>query len=1179
MAEAHNVGDVSQAERRFCMLGGLVVREGESAIDLGARKQQLVLAVLLLERDRTVSVDRLVDILWPDGGDKVTASLHAYVSRLRSTLEPQRRPREAATVLVSRAPGYRLVVPRTAVDLCTFEDHVAAGLSALRSGDRAAAVGALESALRCWTGPLLPEFADQPIIVAAARRATELRLDAVEGLAECRLTFANPLGARALLEFEAAENPTRERLQGLLALSLYRLGRQADALRVVERCRRSLAETAGLELSPELRSLERELLDQAPSLDLRPAAPIGANIPAAADATPADTPDATRATPEQAGAHGAMPLPVGRLADTAFPVIGRVSEVRVMEAAVAAAGRGRGGIAVIVGEPGIGKTRLAQHAIDVAKGLGARTVWVRCPESRSVPPFWAPTQLIDQLRDPDASDINLETRRDDRFTYERSVLRALTSGNEVVVAVVDDLQWADPDSLRLIAHIATDLAAAGVLLIATVRPLADEAPDALVECLAELSRCPDFCDLRLVGLSIDDVMAWLVARAGAGSTKVAEVILERTSGNPLFIRELTELLVAEGRLDDETAGTAASSIPPGVQFVVRRRVARVPVRCQQLLVMGAVIGRSFDMQTLADVADTTVDTLVHDIGPAVDAGLLVAADGELAFSHNVVADALAVEMNSMRRAAIHAAAARSLAERAGSRFGRRAAVIAHHARAGAVAGTSDMAIEAGTRAAEIAESRLAFEDAAAHWADVAEVLTRFRPGDVAGAVEATIRQARALTSADYVFAVKAPILAAVRAAEESELFDLAADALILLNDVHVWSNVGYGFVDTDAVGALERAIHRCGDTNTPRKAQLLGALAAELVHASRERHSAACDLALSVARGSGDPAIIARVLNNTMAINRADSLDVRRARANEILSLATRHGLDASVQFVGHFHLAECSLEEADLEAAARELAHARRWLEQLPLMRLHGQQGWVEAALAVATGDYDRAGEMADAAHEMHRRCRVYDDETIYFSSQVAIRLDRGGLETIGSLPMPAKSAYTRVVAETSAFAMLELGLADAAAAFVAPYVDSRSWPDDYTTLCCATAALHVRVEIEERVGAAAAAEVLTSYERRWASAGTSPLSLGPVSLALARHASSLGDHDRARVLADDAVTTCERAGAVAWLARSLVHRGDILASGGDSALAAESRTRARLLATRHRLPYVLRRLDNVRE
>ena len=1176
---------------RFDVLGGLAVTDAGEVLDLGTPKQRAVVAVLLLERDQVVSSDRLIDLLWGDDADKALVSLRAYISRLRTILEPGRRPRDPAAVLVSQAPGYRLIVPRADVDLYRFEDEVAIGRRLLREGDRAGAAAVLDAALALWGGPLLPELADEPFVVVAATRAQEVRLSAVESAAEAWLDLGDPHEAVVRLEREADAHPTRERLQGLLALALYRSERQADALRVVDRCRRALVEDHGLDVGADLRRLEADLLAQSPDLDLAPAPVTPTRTADLGDPAAGPVARGVRPEPEPTPVPGADPVAAG--ARRAIDVVGRAHEQSVLREALAASAEGSGSVAVLVGEPGIGKTRLAESVVEVAARSGFATAWARCPESRSTPPFWVLTQLGEQLAPQLPADTfaglalpvadaegagDADGAAHAGFGLYRSVLGQVVAADHPILIVIDDLQWADPDSLRLLEHIAADLAATRVLLVVTTRPLDDDAPDALVDCLAEIARIPSARQLEIGGLRVDDVAAWLDARDDvAVPGEVAALLHERTGGNPLFVKELTELLVAEGRLDDLAAVTDARAIPPGVRFVVRRRVSRLPRATQQLLSTAAVVGSPFRIDALAVVASTDPGSILNDLAPALEQGLLVESRGDLAFSHALVADALASEINVARSAAIHAAVAVALADAAGPGFGTEAASVAHHALAGMLAGTGELAVEASSRAAALASSRLAHEDAAAHWGDAAVALGRARPGDTSARIEALIAQADALTRADQTEAAKDPILAAIDAAGAAGHVEAMVRAASLLNHTHVWTNEAYGVVDDRLVDALERTLGALGDGDTADRAVLLGALAAELVFAERARHLEVATQAERTARATGDPVVLARILNNLMLPNRPGQLDERRRNADEMVALARTHGLPPGLVYAAHHHVTEAHLEVGDLDLVAEELARSRRVLDELPRSHLHGQHRWTEATLATATGRYDDASELVARAYEQHRRGRSYDADTLLLAGVAAIAIDHGGLEDLIPFAVATadSTAYARPVAEAIAFAMLEVGRADLARSLIEPFGGHAGFPDDYTTLMGAGAALHVRVELGDLDGAAPVAELLEPFAERWAGAGTSPLCLGPVSLALARHRAAVGDADGSASHFTAAVARTEANGAVAWLARTLVHQARFLDDQGDGGDARDARARAGSLAQRHGLPYVRRRLD----
>ncbi len=1151
---------------QYHLLGGLAVTHEGTTLDLSTPKQRAVLAVLLLERDRVVSVDRLIELLWGDEADKALSSLQAYISRLRSTLEPHRRPRDPARVLVSQPPGYRLIVDRSQVDLYQFEDETATGLEWLRDGRPGDARTIFDSALARWTGPVLPELSFEPFVISTASRVNGVRVSALEGAAEARLALGEHHAVVTLLEAEADRHPTSERMHGLLALALYRAGRQVDALRVVDRCRKSLIDTSGLDLGSALRQLETDLLAQSATLDWRPTVK-----PAPITEAPLTAP------PERPNSTGA----------DANDLVGRTYERGVLETALKAAEAGRGGIAVILGEPGIGKTRLAESLAESARSRGIAVGWARCPESRSAPPFWPLTQLAHQMSV--AGLIEQGVRLDwmsakdtgqQRFHLYRSVLDSIAAIDRPLILVIDDMQWADPDTLRLIEHIAADVASTHCLFVATLRPPSDDLPDALFDCLAEVARVPGNVSVSPGAFKPKDVATWLRCRTDVDvPDEVVALVHDRTGGNPLFVKEFTELLVTEGLLDDATSARRMRAIPPGVQFVVRRRVSGLPMTSQQLLAVAAVLGPTFDVNVLAATAGLAMADVLAAIGPALDAGLVIESDTEFSFSHALVSDALAGEVNAVRRATIHAAAARSLASVAGPGFGVEAARIAHHAIEGILAGTGDLAVDAGTAAARLAGARFAHEDAAGHWANVAAALARSRPSDARSRIDALIAQADALNRADQVGAAKAPILEAVELAEAMGMVDSMARAAALLNQTHVWANEAYGVVDTQVVQAIERTLGTLSDAEETSavRAVLLGALASELVFADESRHAEACRRAEAAARAAQDPVVLARVLNNLMLPNHPENLDERHRRSLEMIAIAEANELPPDLVFAAHHHMMEYHLETVDFTRAIEAQERAMRSLDAAPGSQLLGQHHWFHCSLATATGRYEEAATLLGKAFEIHRRGRRYDADTFLMSGRLAAAIDVGGLDELlpVAIATAQSSAYNRPLSEALAFAMLELRRSDIARMLVEPFGPSAAFPHDWVTLFCATAALHVRVELGDTAGASAAMQPLADHPNRWAAAGSTPLSMGVVDLALARHSAFEGNDDLARSQFAEAIGLAGRAGAVGWLARGLVHQGLFLRQVGDESGGRAALDRARELAVRHGFPYVIRRLE----
>ncbi|GHH96189.1 AfsR/SARP family transcriptional regulator [Streptomyces capillispiralis] len=238
--------------------------EAGEVLALRGPKHRAVLARLVVARRRVVPVARLVADLWEEPPDNAVGTVRTFVGGLRRALEPDRPPRTPPRLLVTEGPGYALRAATEDVDAWRFEQAVSAPADPSRPAAR------LTETLDLWRGPAFADFGDEPWLRAERARLTELRLLAVERLAEAHL--ASGAAARAVPDLDAhvTEHPWREEGWRLLALALYRSGRQADALAVLRRARGTLGEHLGVDPGPRLRRLEEDILRQAARLDPDP---------------------------------------------------------------------------------------------------------------------------------------------------------------------------------------------------------------------------------------------------------------------------------------------------------------------------------------------------------------------------------------------------------------------------------------------------------------------------------------------------------------------------------------------------------------------------------------------------------------------------------------------------------------------------------------------------------------------------------------------------------------------------------------------------------------------------------------------------------------------------------------------------------------------------------------------
>ncbi|GGM13181.1 BTAD domain-containing putative transcriptional regulator [Dactylosporangium sucinum] len=642
----------------FRILGPLEVVTGDGApVDLGTPKQRAVLAMLAAQPGRTVSVQRLVEELWADEPpERATASLQAYVSRLRRALEPGRTSRDRSAVLVSRAPGYFLAVPHEAVDASRFAAAVAAARSA---GPSEQTVQHLTTALDLWRGDPLPELGDSPLARAERSRLQELRFSAIEERSAALLALDRPAEVIFASESILAEAPYRERVWGQLMLALYRTGRRADALATYGRARTRLLEELGIEPGPALQDLA-EALHKGLSATKRPARPKP-RLP--------DVPE---------------------ISERGSELVGREAELAAVERILE--GPPRGSLLLISGSPGIGKSALLRHlarraaeegaAVGVGNGVDGVPPPVFLPwaqilrglaadDQQGLADAFAPHGNLPAVLDPTLAErlpLPAPERLADAELARSRLYRGLVDGlrrlaeRRRVVVVVDDAHWLDGPSTVLLTMIADP---AGPVLVAVgyrEAELAAEAPFA--KALGELVAQAHAVHLPLEGLRSTEVAE--LARRAAGAAvpdETVEVLVDRTGGNPFFLVELLQVLAAEHALDP---AAARDRVPVRVQEVVRRRLARLPDQANAVLAVASVLGRDFDVTVLRELTGIDELDLYDTLDTALVSGILTEGDpGRLRFSHDLVRETAYLDQGPLRRARLHAKAAKALENRAG----------------------------------------------------------------------------------------------------------------------------------------------------------------------------------------------------------------------------------------------------------------------------------------------------------------------------------------------------------------------------------------------------------------------------------------------------------------------------------------------------------------------------------
>ena len=248
------------------LLGPLEVALAGQALHIGSPKQRAVLALLALEAGKLVTADTLCELVWDeDQPASPSATLQSLISRLRGALA-RLASRSGRDVLRTREPGWVLDVDPAAVDALRFQELTTRARRRRERGEAAAAAADLAEAIGLWRGAALVDVVDAGYLAGQATRLNEARLDALEDLAEAELAIGRTGDALARMEAHVEADPLRERGWGLLMVALYRLGRQAAALRAFQQLRAILGDELGLEPSPELDEIEQRILRHDPAL-------------------------------------------------------------------------------------------------------------------------------------------------------------------------------------------------------------------------------------------------------------------------------------------------------------------------------------------------------------------------------------------------------------------------------------------------------------------------------------------------------------------------------------------------------------------------------------------------------------------------------------------------------------------------------------------------------------------------------------------------------------------------------------------------------------------------------------------------------------------------------------------------------------------------------------------------
>lgn len=1101
------------------LAGQITIERDGTVVDesaLGGPQAATAFAFLVAERERLVARDELADVLWGEQvPDTWTTALRGVVQRVRRFLaQVDLVPTEA---LRTAFGCYQLVVPDLViVDLEASATALDDAERALADGDASRARELAVDARAVASRGFLPGHSG--LWVEARQAWLRNMLTRSLGLvAETQLALGNPLLARETVEELLLLEPLREAAYLTLMRAHDQAGNRAEAIRAYERCHSVLADELGVEPGIEVQQAFAMLLGD------------GGALPSIAGAM----------------SQRVLPWPL-RPAARDPALVGRAAERAPLEAAWNDVLDGEYRIAVVSGEPGIGKTRLAREIAAEAFANGATVLYGRADAdvggayrpfieaidgfatsaSSSVKARIAPitaelNSLIQGTRDRDAT--SADTDRHHLFELVASAL-SIASTDAPTLVVLDDLHWADAATLSMLRHVAHSTPARGLMLLAVHRDTEAQDPGALADTLGVLAALPHTDIIRLQGLTFDEAAALVADVRDEDSTDIAEGIWRDAGGNPFFVSEVARVIDA--------------TTTPKVQHVIQHRVGQLPLPGPDVLALAATAGPEFDLATIVAASDLDEDAVLNAIDAAERARLLTRlADqpGRLAFAHDLV------------RSTIYGSLAPAIAMRFHRRLGwvvesepprsrDRRSRLAHHFVLAAPLGDWRRAVLACIDAAEEAVGALVFEAAVTHCDQGLEVLSH--AGDPSGELRCDLESIRAaslrLVTDPGAFDALWQAAATARA-----LGDATRLARIALSFSPEGGSSNAALLDRDLIALYEETLvglnRAPGDVDALR-AQVLGALATELAWSpTPERAVVARQQAVELARRSDDARALAQVLITTRhSLTGSGSIEELYALEAELLALGERLD-DPAVLARACTWRFETSITAGDGATAREALERAEHFAGALPNQTYTYITAFSRVGLALIDGNIDGAERSLSDVEAAGVRAGIQPviRRAVALTLLTLIRFEQHRLDEIEPEAAEALSVGVPAWDAVLAFAHAHLKRNDDAM----DDVDRALAPGGVDALLRGLGGLGCSVALGQalaRIGEPDRAEIVYSALRPYAGRGAFTLVFfGPVDHALGALAVVLERPDDARTHLREAVDFCDRLGAPRWRER----------------------------------------------
>ncbi len=866
-------------------------------------------------------------------------------------------------------------------------------------------------------------------------------------------------------------------------------------------------------------------------------------------------------------------------------LVGRERELAELRHGLDGALIGRGGLFMVAGDPGVGKTALADEIGAEAVAAGALVLWGRAWDGGGAPAYWPWLRILRRLAAErgitaaiDALGPEVARRLaqlvpelapagvgataaaapplDDSAAARFQVFDAVTSllreaaAQGPLVLILDDLHGADQPSLLLLGFLAVHLRDSPMLVIGTYREAEARSDPQLANALGDIIRHGRRLPLR--GLRERDVAAVVERVAGRRPPAgVVRAIHAATEGNPFFVDEVVRLLSAEGRLDSE-AQVLGLRIPDGVRETIRHRLAPLPDRARVLLATASVIGREFRLDTLQRVCELEPAELDAALGDAAGAGVIVErpqAIGAYGFSHGLIREAMYDDLGPQRRGMLHQAVGNALEELYAADPEPHLSELAHHFFVAATSGELTKAIDYSVRAGERALSLVAYEEASAHFERALQAYGLQDRADVPRRCDLLLALGTAQSRAGNAAGARETFLRAASLARRLDTPERLARAALGYG-----AGLGgfeFGVVDDTLIGLLHEALAALGDGDGSLKARILGRIATELYYSDRaaERVRLAAD-AVAMARRIGDRATIASTLSaRYLTLWGPENAVARLQIATDVVALG-EEARDRELVLRGHVWRIVSLMELGEWVGADIELAVYARLADELRDPLHLWQVPLYQASRAMLDGRLLDAERHAAAAFAIGRGAQSHNAAQLYAVQLFALRTEQGRLNEVDQSLEEFARRYPAapVWRAAAAFAMAALGRTEPARrAFEALSAGGLAEvPRDAEWL--STVALLVRVAalLGDAPRSAELGALLVPYADHAVITGRAAICQGPVSRFVAMAAATAGSFEDAIVHYEAALETARRWGAEPLAAAIRFELADVLERAG---------------------------------